>query len=425
MSTFSVVNESTLAAAIDKCKKRLVYIAPGITEKVVKAMKKMLTNPDQPALTVIIDTDPEVYRLGYGTIEGLKALQKLAREQQIPVRYQDGLRIGVLIIDDQILAYAPTPLLIEAGSSKSDKPNAIKLGIGNPLKRIIRAAAAEGSDDAQAPSAAEVGKKEATPARIAESLEQLEKFPPKRFDVARTERVYNTKLQYVEFEVNGYRLETKKVKVPAHLVVDKSLVDKMHNSYSLLDGIEKLKTEIEGDASGARISYSADEIEKERKQIYTDFLISITGHGQIISKTRRPEFDKRVLQLRTRVERFADAVRPKLKEAIELSLQKITEGLLPNLIKNPPPQLCKASTSTKPSEAELRKAVRLELEKAFKVVDNINEFYQPSVKVVFKELTYETITDSKFSEQLKRAFPDLVIYEEHQAAPEVDPKSSR
>lgn len=42
LSTFTVINEATLVQAISGCMQRLVYIAPGITDKVVAAMRSAL-----------------------------------------------------------------------------------------------------------------------------------------------------------------------------------------------------------------------------------------------------------------------------------------------------------------------------------------------------------------------------------------------
>lgn len=222
MSTFTVINEATLVQAIGGCMQRLVYIAPGITDKVVAAMGAVMERAQAPALTVIIDADPEVYRLGYGTVEGLKALQALATAQMLDVRYQPGLRLGVLICDDEIAVYSPTPLLIEAGSDRADQPNAINLGIANPLDRVLKACcAAEGETGPSAPliSVAEVGAQPVTPELLQRSLKDLERLPPKPFDLARIERVYSSKLQYVDFEVTGYKLAERRVRVPNDLLI--------------------------------------------------------------------------------------------------------------------------------------------------------------------------------------------------------------
>jgi hypothetical protein len=109
MSTFTVINDETLTQAIYGCKKRLVYIAPGIVESVAIAIGERLGQADTPAITVIVDLDPEVCRLGYGTPEGLKTLQQIANAHLLELRFQAGLRIGLLIVDDEVVVYAPTP----------------------------------------------------------------------------------------------------------------------------------------------------------------------------------------------------------------------------------------------------------------------------------------------------------------------------
>lgn len=435
MSTFIVVNEKTLAAAVDRCRERLVYIAPGITEKIVAAMALAMQRTQPPSLTVIIDADPEVCRLGYGTVEGLKALQALAAGQMLPIRYQPGLRLGVLIADSEIAVYSPTPLLIEAGSDRVDQPNAITLGTSNPLDRVLKACAAEGESgpDMTLPSEAEVGTMAATPELLQESLKELERLPPKPFDVARTERVYNTKLQYVDFEVTGYKLTARRVQIPTDLLVgtDKTLEARLRNSFSLLEGKESLVVQIadaDPDSGEPRldkegkpmmVSYSELTIEEERKKIYTDFLTPVPGHGQLISKMRRGAFDTRVAWFKSRVAAYTVAVKQQLDQAVEASVKELTKALLPGVMQRPPARLMKHSMSLVPTEDDYRAAVETELSQAFNLGDR---FFQPTVRVIFKDLTYETITDEKFVAQLKKLFPGLGqqgFFEEHDSAPEL------
>jgi hypothetical protein len=103
----------------------LVYVAPGISKPVVDAIGDAHRAKPNLLATVIVDLDPEVYRLGYGTEEGLRALQALAALQHLELRQQPGLRVGLLVTDQQTLVYSPTPLLIEAGSTSEEKPNAV------------------------------------------------------------------------------------------------------------------------------------------------------------------------------------------------------------------------------------------------------------------------------------------------------------
>lgn len=437
MSTFTVINENTLVQAINGCVQRLVYIAPGITDKVVAAMGALMQRSQSPALTVVIDADPEVCRLGYGTVEGLKALQALATGQMLAVRYQPGLRLGVLICDEEIAVYSPTPLLIEAGSARADQPNAINLGVANPVDRVLKACAAEGETGPAAPliSEAEVGSQPATPELLQRSLKDLERLPPKPFDLARIERVYSSKLQYVDFEVTGYKLADRRVRVPNDLLIgsDDTLQSRLRNSLSLLEAKNTLTIEIPDadpktgkplmkQGSPVMVGYSEATIERERKQIYEDFLTPVLGHGQLISKSRRKAFDTRIDWFRERVKAFSEGVGDELEAAIESSIQSLTDSLLPGVMARPPERLLKHTLNEDPGEDEIREALCADLGRAFNLTD---DFYQPKIKTVFKDLTYETIKDTKFRDLLRTSFPGLGeqgvedLFDEHDSAPEL------
>jgi len=435
LSTFTVINENTLADAISGCRDRLVYIAPGVTEWIVDAMGSVMQRERPPSITVIIDADPEVCRLGYGTVDGLKALQALAAEQMLPIRYQPGLRVGVLVVDDQISVYSPTPLLIEAGSDRADQPNAITLDAGNPLDRVLAACAADGESGPGSvlPAEAEVGKIAATPELLQDALKELDRLPPKPFNVARTERVYNNKLQYVDFEVTGYKLTSRRVQIPTDLLVgtDKTLEARLRNSFSLLEGKESLvvmiedsdpetgRLLIENDGRQSFTRYSELAIEDERKQIYADFLTPIAGYGQLISKVRRKAFDARVTWFKARVAAYTVAVKKQLDDAVAASVKELTQALLPGVMRRPPARLMKHSMSFELTESDYRAALEAELSQAFNLGDR---FFQPVVKVIFKDLTYETIKDPKFVAQLNKSFPGLAqhgFFEEHDSAPEL------
>jgi hypothetical protein len=130
------------------------------------ALANRLCDLGQLAITVILDADPEVYRLGYGTISALKHLQGASNLNQLDLRTQAGGRIGVVISDDVTMLFAPVPMLIEAGSTTNDKPNAIIL-TGGATQRIAAAASAE---PAHISKEQEVGSEALKPALV-ESLE--------------------------------------------------------------------------------------------------------------------------------------------------------------------------------------------------------------------------------------------------------------
>jgi hypothetical protein len=148
--TVTKIDDAALISIIRKVQRRLVFIAPGTTLNVAKAIQEQWQQLGSQSVNVILDVDPEVCRLGYGTLDALKLLQETATQLGVFVHHQPGIRIGLVIADDTTLIFAPIPLLIEAGptssppdpasaslpievgSSQPNYPNAIRLDFVPP-----------------------------------------------------------------------------------------------------------------------------------------------------------------------------------------------------------------------------------------------------------------------------------------------------
>jgi hypothetical protein len=197
--TFTTATDDSLIALIKGARNRLALIAPAMTTPVAKALAARM--PDLPALylTVILDADAEVYRMGYGDPEALEIIRKASNEAMFDLREQPGVRIGVLISDDQTMVYAPVSRNVEAGSTTEEKPNAIMLE-GASTDRLAEAAgAAEGET--------EVGVMGMEPKRVAQMEADLKTNPPGPFDLTRKLRVFVTEVQFIELRVpNAYLL---------------------------------------------------------------------------------------------------------------------------------------------------------------------------------------------------------------------------
>ena len=227
MNTFCAIDDNALIALIQKAERRIVFIAPGLHQPVAQALGTRFKEVDKLDVTVVIDPDEEVCRIGYGDAKGLALVSQYAQENYIGLRSQPGLRVGVLLVDDKTLIWSPTPRSVEAppDSGSSDKylfggdatsmPNGLMLG-ENPAHQLAKAVAAEGTDTIQ--KNAEIGKIAVTPERIKETLDELEKNPPIDVDLARVTRVFSTKLQFVEFEVKGAKISRTQLTVPSKLL---------------------------------------------------------------------------------------------------------------------------------------------------------------------------------------------------------------
>lgn len=438
--TFTVVNDKTLCEAIGATQQSLVYVAPGVTKPVVDAIGASLRSKPHLQVTTIIDLDPEVYRLGFGTEEGLRALQELANQQHFALRQQQGLRVGLLVTDQRTLVYSPTPLLIEAGSTSEEKPNAIVISRDvEPTAALLHACGAPGAADAATPppQRAEVGRLPATPAAVEASLASLEEVPPKKFSVARIERVYESKIQFVELELTGYRLSAKRVNIPIDLLVgeEKAFKERLKNSFLLLQGEQTIKVRIpvfeldtaeakpaEGGGQPPMEEWSEATLEEHRKALYDEFLISVPRFGHVIMRRNRPDFDKRLKLLEAQITAFNTAIQKELGGKLTDAVKTLAQALLPRVRDRLPQRYKRVLPVSAAADDLLLSILEQDLATSF---GSSAEVFKPELRCVFKDVTYESISDVQFRDALSKALRDsggerLVaqLFSEHDAAPE-------
>jgi hypothetical protein len=114
-----------LEGQVSCTQRRLVVIAPGLSESVAKAIVKKWHELGPNAVQVVLDPDPEVCRLGLGDLTSLQILQEVARTGG-RIHQQKGLRVGVIVTDETTTVYSPTPRLIEAGGQPGERRNALR-----------------------------------------------------------------------------------------------------------------------------------------------------------------------------------------------------------------------------------------------------------------------------------------------------------
>jgi len=124
---FTVATDEVLARFVREASERLVVVAPAVSSAVAKAISEKIQALPAHAITLVFDRDPEVYRLGYGTLEALVVVEQAAEARGLIIRRQPGVRIGVIIANDQTLIFTPTAALVEAGPNTQGAVNAIRL----------------------------------------------------------------------------------------------------------------------------------------------------------------------------------------------------------------------------------------------------------------------------------------------------------
>jgi len=411
--TTSITNagEDRLVEYVASARKRLVYVAPGVSERVAEALTQNWQLLGRNAVTVILDADPEVCRLGLGTLEGLKRLQGAAVELGALVCHQPGLRIGLVISDNRTLIFSPTPLLIEAGSDAPERPNAIELA--SPPQALAEDVGL-GSHAAR-----QIGLDPVTPDRITEVEADLQAAPPVKFDLARRVRVFTSRFQFVELEMTGCFISRKRVRIPSDLVGLARTQDIESRFHAHFDLVQKQRMEIE---AGDRV-ITEHSLQRGRRDIEKRFLVSLSGFGMVVLRANKDKLTEAVEQLSKDVKAFSKGVKQQLQERIEESRETVVGALLPAVERNPPDAYTKTH-GPKPPKDFLRQRLTEDVERAFGSADALVS--EMKVALVFKDVAYESLVDGKFLETARKAMPGIAfLHEEYEAAPAAEQRHRR
>ncbi len=428
MKTFTNVDDKVLIQAIKTAKDRIVFVSPGLSKNVALALKAKIGQIPNKHVAIVLDVDPEVCRLGYGDIEGLECVQQVASEWGITLDHQPGIRIGVLMTDETTLIYTPTPQLIEAGSSSPSHPNAIRLD-SKEAPSLEAACGAKGDCMAR-----EVGLDPVKEITVQAVKQDLAVNPPKKFDVSRAERVFNSAMQYVEFHFTDFRLSQKEVPIPLELMGltnDDDLRARWKNGFRMFGDKKSFEVKLklpDGKGHEKEEIYTEHRLGKEKQQILKEFVITIPNFGAFILRNQRQRFVDRIKQFEELVNRFKEAVNAQIEEELKRSKVRLIEYLVPRVCENPPSSwrsTMLTSGKLTPEEA----AARLDacLSPDFSSADKV---FAPEVKVTYKEVTYETIKDHGFLKAAHEAFRKVgaestfkTLFSEYDAAPEAGNKS--
>jgi hypothetical protein len=364
-------------------------------------------------VTLVLDADEDVCRIGFGELAALQLVHDHARVSGFYVRSQPGLRVGVLLADEQTLVWSPTPRSVEAApdsrkqgaSTATSSPNGLLLG-ANPGAQIAQAVCAEGTETD--PAAAEIGTAAVTPRQVKEVATALTNNPLIPVDLARVTRVFSTKLQFVELKVTRAKLSQQQITLSsAQLNADASehlrglLESKLKAFSEFRDKEVQVPVFIQGEpafrANGEPMMEYISEagLNRERHAIEVDFLYDLPGFGRVMERARQLEFKKRINAYEVRLLAHSEEMRKTLASEAETIIKDAVQLIAERMARSEEPRQLKDVDRAKLVE-ELRKTLaRAETE-------------CPTVNLVFKEVTYEQTQDGAFKAKLDKALPPAV-----------------
>lgn len=410
MPTLQTITDDLLIRAIDAARTRLVFIAPAVWPPVAEAVARTWARLGGDRVTAILDVNAEVCRLGFGSLEGLQILQKAAAAQNQTLGNEPGVRICVVIADQQTFIFSPTPKLIEAqpgekteaattaprtnGIILDQPPATLSLEVGaGPDKELTRT----------------IGLDPVHPTTLEAVADDLKQHPPKSFDLSRAVQVYNAQIQFVELKVTGCHLSGQSAQLPKDIIPivkkNKALAAKITNSIKLLDTGDEL---VSGDGMNETT------IKTMRAQIDQDLLVHVPG-GTVYERSRRQELDARVQALNAAIASFSAKVETTLADRFVSTAEELAKELLPEVMQDIPKSWHRYLGSN-PRPEDVRHRIKDALLRSFG--DPAGRVSRMNASVTFKDVTYEMLCDSDFTQIIAENFEGLPTMEKYQAAKE-------
>ena len=413
------LDSKKLAEKISNAQKSVCYAAPGILPKVAKALVEVSERIKPESITVCLDLNEEVFRMGYGDIEAVETLQN----SKIKLNSSSGLRAGIIIIDNFGYMFTPTALLLEA-DELSDAPNAMRLLESQVTEVRIRISEKEREIVAQMAETekererirqqdVEVESKETQESEIRDIKENLKKNPPTKFNLQRQVRVFSAKLQYVEISFSGVRIQRRRIPIPQGLFTENAtdeLNDKLRTTFDLIKNNEE---------------FSTNHLVKKLNNTKKNFTCFLDKTSRVILKEKKLEFDNEISEIEKELTEYKKDLVQKLDNEFEKSKQQILEHCVPILQKNPPKKLT-YSMPNQYGKEEIRQWVEREVFKMFPKADELCQ--KMKLEVVYKDITFETLNDKDFISKIKKRFPYHdwdKLYDDYLAAKEKEDSKSR
>ena len=388
------IDEAFVRRRMAEVRSRLVYIAPGVTKTVAEGLIEASRRQDV-SLTVVVDPDEDVYRIGYGDPDGLKLLHEAIDGGALRIMKLPGLRIGLLVADDSLLFWAPTPRAVEAERTEH-QPNALMLAVDVPQSRSKVLLPDPGGDVAGDATTLDAEEVSSVLAKLAEN-------PPAPFDLARKTRVFSTRFQFVECEVRGAEWTSRRIRLSS-LLLNADLPDELHD---ILDtqirpyrAAADLKLEVplavdgrpafERDGSRMRVLAAQSDIMHQWEATRARYLRNVKGFGWLIRRDQLAAF-------RAEVQVFEETLRAWV-DAFKEYHEKSEDEFLDSIVKPLQGRLSRAVNPRRLERLDLREEVKRGLD-GMRVIP-------PAVRIVVKDVSWESSRDAEFMNAFREAVPD-------------------
>ena len=416
---FCSLSSVRIAEMVRTAQHAVCYAGPGIQPDVAQAMAETAQRLGPEMMTVSVDFDDRVMRMGYGDVGAVKLLL----ESGIAVQSSPGLRTALVIVDSEGYIFTPTALYLEAEPTGSVSSNAVRMSreqVAQALARLSPAAKAIAVAQADTPEAkqrieavtVDVVSAPITPKKLAEVSTNLKEVPPVRFDLARQVRVFEPYLQYVELSLTGAAIQRHRLAIPAS-------IQKLGGSEELEN---RLRTTFDLIEKGSKLS--SKPLEDLLNEIRKNFTPSLgKDHGRVVLKAAKPHLVARLTDFRAKLDAHQKTVAAELQKHLDASREQVVAYYLPRVMESRPDALLGQSLNGEISEDSARRWINGELDRVFPTADSL--IHEMKLEERYKDVTFETLNRGDFLQSVKEAFPTVdwdKAYKEFRAAGQADNK---
>lgn len=419
---FCALSPLRIAKLVRSAQHAVCYAGPGVQSEVAQAMVEAASHLGDEMVTVSLDFDDRVMRMGYGDIDAVKLLI----DAGIAVQSSPGLRTALVVVDNEGYIFTPTALYLEAEPTDGAASNAIRMSceqVAQALARLSPAAKAIAIVQAKTPEAkqriealtVDVVSAPITQEKLTEVTTSLKEAPPVRFDLARQVRVFEPYLQYVELSLTGAAIQRHRMAIPEK-------IQKLGGSKELEN---RLRTTFELIEKGSNLS--SKPLEDALNEIRKNFTPSLgKDHGRVVLKAAKPHLVTRLTEFRAKLDAHQKAVEADLQKHLDTSREQIVAYYQARVIENPPDALRGQSLFDEISEADASRWLNSELDKVFPKSESLIQ--KMKLEEQYKDVTFETLNREDFLKSVRKAFPGVdwdKTYSEFKAAGQSKPDDLR
>ncbi|CAN0563529.1 unnamed protein product [Ectocarpus sp. 12 AP-2014] len=364
-----------------------------------KALIEAMSEHKDLDVIVVADCSAHARRLGYGVQSSFASLI----QRGVTIYQLSHIRLSACIVDEVGWAFALPPMLVEDPNSQHGL-NGIALHeeqveqIAQQMALMAKSSESKqppshGTDDALQPIQLTAAKPLSN--KQLDTIEQdLELNPPQKFDVSRQVNVFNSRIEFVELELEGGHVDRHTFKFPKEikqlLSNDEEAQDRLSANYKLI-----------GAGSKASSKPLVDQVERLRRT----FLKPMGKLGRVILRAQKENYEKGLADTRALIGRYKQSLKADLTKEIDKSKTNLIRALADRVKANPPDDLRYGIEGKRVTKKD-----------AERYLDNLLGRYMPTPDQLiadiklhshYKAVTYEMLDNPEFQKQLQLQFPNV------------------